>query len=177
MLLLMYADDTVLFATTKPQLQNSLNKYAKYCNKWKLNVNVDKTKIIIFGRRKRHTFTLNNKNIEVVDTFKYLGVIFNRNGKFIDAIKDNINKARLAMYTLRHSFKEKCIPIDCQIDIFEKNYRTNFIIRVRNLGVPKYCSDRKLLSENIKTTFRPSKINTHIYDLWRDRKIPNKCEN
>ena len=120
MLLLMYADDTVLFATTKPQLQNSLNKYANYCNKWKLNVNVDKSKIMIFGRRKRHTFTLNNKNIEVVDTFKYLGVICNRNGKYIDAIKDNINKARLAMHTLRQTFKDKCIPIDCQIDIFEK---------------------------------------------------------
>ena len=24
------------------------------------------------------------------------------------------------MYTLRHTFKEKCIPVDCQIDIFEK---------------------------------------------------------
>ena len=56
----------------------------------------------------------------MVNTFKYLGVIFNKNGRFTDAIKDNINKARLAMYSLRRTFKEKHIPIDCQIDIFEK---------------------------------------------------------
>ena len=120
MLLLMYADDTVLFATSKRQLQHSLNMYERYCRQWKLQVNVDKTKILIFGRKRRQTFTLNNKQVEVIDKFKYLGVIFNRNGKFLDAIKDNINKARLAMYTLRRTFKEKHIPIDCQIEIFEK---------------------------------------------------------
>ena len=48
MLLLMYADDTVLFASSKRQLQHSLNTYEKYCNKWKLNVNANKTKIVIF---------------------------------------------------------------------------------------------------------------------------------
>ena len=119
-LLLMYADDTVLFATTKPRLQHSLNMYAKYCKYWKLNINASKTKVVIFGRKRKHTFTLDNHQIEVVNTFKYLGVIFNKNGRFTDAIKDNINKARLAMYSLRRTFKEKHIPIDCQIDIFEK---------------------------------------------------------
>ena len=120
MLLLMYADDTVLFASSKRQLQHSLNMYEKYCKKWKLNVNANKTKIVIFGRKKNHTFTLDNQQIEVVNSFKYLGIIFKRNGSFIEAIKDNIQKATLAMYSLRRTFKEKLIPIDCQIDIFEK---------------------------------------------------------
>ena len=72
----MYADDTLLFATSKRQLQHSLNMYERYCRQWKLQVNVDKTKILIFGRKRRQTFTLNNKQVEVIDKFKYLGVIF-----------------------------------------------------------------------------------------------------
>ena len=35
-------------------------------------------------------------------------------------MKENINKSRLALYSLRRTFREKCVPIDCQIDIFEK---------------------------------------------------------
>ena len=48
--LLMYADDTVLFADTKPKLQSLLTCYEQYCKIWKLQVNTDKTKIVLFGK-------------------------------------------------------------------------------------------------------------------------------
>ena len=120
MLLLMYADDTVLFATTKTDLQTSLNAYTEYCTQWKLKVNVVKTKIVCFGTNKRPIFTLNREQVEVLDDFKYLGVVFNRNGRFFNAMRENINKARLAMFTLRKAFYDKHIPIDCQLDLIEK---------------------------------------------------------
>ena len=59
MLLLMYADDTVLFATSRKDLQTSLNAYSQYCKKWKLNINIHKTKIICFGAKRKFKFTLN----------------------------------------------------------------------------------------------------------------------
>ena len=118
MLLLMYADDTVLFASSKQQLQHSLDAYSKYCKTWNIDINVCKTKIMCFGRKVNHSFFLNGENIELVDSFVYLGVTFSRNGRFTQAIKHNIDKARKAMFTLRSTFKEKLIPIDCQIDLF-----------------------------------------------------------
>ena len=120
MLLLMYADDTVLFASSKRNLQHSLNTYSNYCKTWDIDININKTKIMCFGRKVTHTFSLDGKNVELVDTFIYLGVTFSRNGKFIRAIKDNIDKARKAMFTLRATFREKLLPIDCQIDLFVK---------------------------------------------------------
>ena len=87
---------------------------------WKLVINVDKTKILCFGRKHHHTFTINNEPIENVDTFKYLGVIFSKNGRFEKAMIENINKARRGVYSLRKSFREKYIPIDCQLDLIEK---------------------------------------------------------
>jgi len=39
---LLYADDTVLLSESQNDLQNLLNEYEKYCDKWKLTVNLSK---------------------------------------------------------------------------------------------------------------------------------------
>ena len=45
LLLLMYVDDIVLFSESVEGLQILFNELVSYCNKWKLCVNVDKSKI------------------------------------------------------------------------------------------------------------------------------------
>ena len=42
--LLLYADDIILFADSKAELQTSLNVLYEYCQKWKLVVNTNKNK-------------------------------------------------------------------------------------------------------------------------------------
>ena len=49
--MLLYADDAVLFADSKVELQNALNQLSIYCNKWKLILNTDKTKIIVYSKK------------------------------------------------------------------------------------------------------------------------------
>jgi len=46
--ILLYADDTVIFSETLDELQKSLESFEAYCKLWKLEVNVNKTKIIVF---------------------------------------------------------------------------------------------------------------------------------
>jgi hypothetical protein len=50
LLILLYADDTVLMAESPEELQMLLYAFDDYCTIWKLKVNVDKTKIMIFSR-------------------------------------------------------------------------------------------------------------------------------
>ena len=70
---LLYADDTIILSNTEKDLQYSLQIYAEYCQKWKLIVNIDKSKILVFGKHtKRINFTLNGVELERVKTFKYL---------------------------------------------------------------------------------------------------------
>ena len=38
---LMYADDLIILATTPEELQTSLDGLSAYCEKWKLNVNIN----------------------------------------------------------------------------------------------------------------------------------------
>ena len=47
--LLLYADDTVIFAESPEELQNALNAFSDYCDLWKLTVNVSKTKLLIIS--------------------------------------------------------------------------------------------------------------------------------
>ena len=49
---LLYADDTVLFANNYQDMQNLLNVFDSYCTKWKLTVNCQKTKVLIFNGNK-----------------------------------------------------------------------------------------------------------------------------
>ena len=48
--LLLYADDIVIFSNTSEGLQNGLDNLSEYCSKWKLTVNIDKTKIMVFRK-------------------------------------------------------------------------------------------------------------------------------
>ena len=91
----MYADDTLLLADTAEELQYALNRLSLFCEEWKLKINKSKTEVMIFGKTKtcpnRYNFTLNGDKLEQCNKFKYLGVIFNYNGKFIPtSTKSNV---------------------------------------------------------------------------------------
>ena len=49
--LIMFADDQVLFSTSPTSLQLMLNDIETYCNTWKLKINVNKTKVLIFEKK------------------------------------------------------------------------------------------------------------------------------
>ena len=46
--LLLYADDIVIFSNTSDDLQKGLDVLSDYCQRWKLSVNTEKTKIMVF---------------------------------------------------------------------------------------------------------------------------------
>ena len=48
--LLLYADDIVIFSNTSEGLQKGLDILSDYCQKWKLTVNIDKTKVMVFEK-------------------------------------------------------------------------------------------------------------------------------
>ena len=49
---LLYADDTIILPETEADMQYALAIFEKYCHHWKLKVNLQKTKVIIFCKRK-----------------------------------------------------------------------------------------------------------------------------
>ena len=47
---MLYADDTLLFSESLDGMQSMLDKFSNYCKMWKLEVNTNKTKVVIFFR-------------------------------------------------------------------------------------------------------------------------------
>ena len=124
LIIIMYADDTILIANSAINLQKGLNELESYCNKWKLKINNDKTKIMIFANRKvkkeQYNFKLGEDKLEIVDSFKYLGVHFSYNGKFTVAIDNLASMAERAMYSLFKKSRSLQLPIDIQFHLFDK---------------------------------------------------------
>ena len=120
--LLLFADDSVLLSETADDLQNLINNFEKYCKKWKLTVNVNKTKIVVFkkGRLNRNIkFTYGNDNLEIVDAFNYLGVVFTRTGSFLNATKTLSGKGLKALGALMAMTRGKVVPINIMLDLFD----------------------------------------------------------
>ena len=72
---LLYADDLVLFSDTKNGLQQKLDILNNYCTEWCIEVNVKKTKVIIFnktGGLMNDRFNIRTDTIECVKQYKYL---------------------------------------------------------------------------------------------------------
>lgn len=112
-------------AESSNDLQTALNLYASYCKLWKLDINSDKTKIMIFskGRVGNHSFMINGVQLEVVTEYKYLGILFNRSGSFLTAKKYIANQASRAMFNLLKKARSLLLPIDIQIELFQKTIK------------------------------------------------------
>lgn len=118
--ILLYADDTVLLANSVKSFKKLLKAYGDYCKTWDIEINVNKSKIMIFGRHRKQTkFYINEIEIEKVNEFKYLGITFSKNRKFTQTIKENITKGKRAMYSIFSKAKCNGLSISCQIHLFK----------------------------------------------------------
>ena len=109
---------TLLFC----QNQRALDIFQSYCEIWKLQVNVSKTKVMIFCKRKSKQdvhFTLQGEDLEIVDTYSYLGVIFKYNGTFLETRKRLVEQAQKALYCIYKLIRNEPIPIDIQLKMFD----------------------------------------------------------
>jgi len=122
LLVMLYADDTLILSETPEGLQRALNILVDYCDRWKLVVNRDKTKIVIFQKRKSRRipeFSMYGQQLEVVDDFRYLGVTFNYNASF-NKCRDMLSKnATKAMFFVLKKIREMSLDIDTGFQLFD----------------------------------------------------------
>ena len=109
---LMYADDIVLLSNSKQGLQNRIDLLHNYCIDWCLDVNLSKTKVLIFnkpGRFLKETFCLNGEAIGCVNRYKYLGISFTSSGLFQYGKEELYKKSLKAIFKLQKSMST-CNP-------------------------------------------------------------------
>ena len=83
---ILYADDSVLLAPTPRALQNLINICVTYADEYELTFNVKKTKVMCFVPNKVKNisvpeFYINGQPLQLVSSYKYLGVIIDSSYK------------------------------------------------------------------------------------------------
>ena len=94
---LRYADDTVLIAKSKENLQLLVEKLQEACNRKGLKINIDKTEVMVATKKRETVNTeimLNGKKLKQVQHFKYLGSIITEDGRSEKEIKTRIGIAK-----------------------------------------------------------------------------------
>ena len=144
--LLMYADDLVLFSETVIGLQQMLDCLFEYSQKWGMEVNIEKSKVMVFrnGGQISNADTLyyDGKLVETVDKFSYLGFILYYNNKFTVAGKHLADQGRYIYICL-------CFIFFSMVDYHLPNYKpitfdlsvcfvTSILLRFKEVHLPYF---------------------------------------
>ena len=111
---LLLADDVALVSLTPGffagGLQNQLNNLKAEADRLKLEVNLAKTSIIVFrkgGHLSRHErWTYGNVELEVVNSYNYLGIALTTKLSTTQAVADFIPKAKRKIITISKALRK-----------------------------------------------------------------------
>ena len=119
--ILLYADDAIIFAKSPKVLQSLLHDLEVYCLTCGLKINTVKTKAMIFekGSFTQYDFYLNNVKLELVTSFKYLGIHFFKNGNWHRTQKRLAQHASFALHNLFSIFREIELPTSEKCKLFD----------------------------------------------------------
>ena len=104
---LLYADDLVLLGKDRKDLQSQLDELDKFSKSLKMEVNMNKTKIMLIQKQKSRAKSMENtpwkigdKEVKEYTSYKYLGVTLKSTGSFsehIDKIKEKAHKSYFSL--------------------------------------------------------------------------------
>lgn len=101
---------TVLFASSKEELQNRIEKWANNLKRYDLKVNLSKTEIMLISNEtEKVEIVIEDKKIQAKQQLKYLGALVEETGKIEQEIPNRIKKVIAtygALYTTFFNKKE-----------------------------------------------------------------------
>lgn len=120
---LMYADDIVILADSPEQLQVMIKQLEEYCKLWDFKINLNKSKIMIFGggrRSAREKWNLGEMEIEIAPEYKYLGFVLTPRLSLQNHFKERLKLSKFSINcTWSSLMTNKDINIDAKFNVFE----------------------------------------------------------
>lgn len=178
---LMYADDVVILSESASGLQEKLKRLEDYCADWCLNVNVDKTKVMIFnkaGRLFKSNFVFQNRAIECVSSYRYLGLHFSASGTFSYAKSELYKKGLKAYFKLCKNILNLHPCIKTSLHLFDHTIKPILMYGSEIWGIynPTSSKFRNGISfEKMYKTIEPEKLHVKFskFVLGVNRKSTN----
>ena len=137
--IILYADDMCLIAESENDLQRMLDSLEEYCDENKLEVNVNKTKVMVFHRGRLPTMSIKpsyaGQLLEIVNHFCYLGFWFSVQLSYTRHVETVISKARARIGLLFAKLPLVHLPLHLVLKVFSV-----YIAPLFHYGLPLYMS-------------------------------------
>ena len=108
--ILLFAHDVALLATTPCGLQNQLDSLKACCDRLKMEVNKDKTKVMVFRKgghlSKHEKWYYDGAEMEVVNKYSYFGFVFTTTLSVKQGTDHLVAKGKKAVFNLCTSFSK-----------------------------------------------------------------------
>jgi hypothetical protein len=162
---LMYADDIVLLSGSATGLQCAITSLYNRLNNLGLQINVKKTKIMVFKTSKSKlavpAFYAGNQLLESTKRYKYLGIIFCSSGSWQYARDDLYNKGSKAFFKLRQMMGQRPEP-NVILHLFDHTIKPVLLYSSEVWGTfnTKRASNAVNKIDTIFQTFPQEKLNT-----------------
>ena len=174
---LLYADDIVLLANSPIDLQTMIDKLHAYCKTWSLHVNLAKSKVLVFRTGNRISgnlrFKYGNNDIEIVNSYKYLGVEMTFNLSYKSHLSSKLSSSKLSINSTWSKYiNNPRISKANKLNIFNAASKSIMLYCAQVWGVQKYDEVEKLLRFFIKKMLFLHKT-TPNYVLHLETGIPS----
>ena len=167
-----WADDLIMASLSKEGLQKCLDRLSTYCSKWGLEVNVDKTKIMVFSNKYDDTLKFYYKGLSLKQekTMVYLGFNISHNGNINSVASDRIAKAKKVGNMILHAIRtNKNISVSLAMSLFEKQVSPVLLYGCPIWSPPQHS--RLIYIENQSEVGNARAITNNIIEKVLGRKV------
>ena len=121
---LLWADDLLVVSQSASGLQTAINRVSEFYTSIGLQLNVSKTKVMIFNRSGKlltgYSFELAGAVLEITNCYQYLGVKICPSGSFTSASDELCSKSRRAWFSISSIlYKDKRMPVSRAFQLFD----------------------------------------------------------
>ena len=142
---LRFADDILILSHTPEELQGMIRELADESCKAGLNMNINKTKVMIGSNNQNFKIAVQGKDLETVEHYIYLGKKITLNNETGEEIKRRIQLDWVKFGTL---FRDHTLPISLKRQVFDQ-----CIISVLSYGAETWTTT-KCLEKKLRVTER-----------------------
>ena len=175
-----FADDTTLggcIIDNEVDYRTEVQNLVEWCSQNNLELNVQKTKEVIVDFRKNPgniiPLTINNSEVEIVDSFKYLGVHISSDFKWETNVDSIVKKSQQRLFFLRRlrSFRVgQELLVKFYRAVIESVLTFSIIVWYGNATV----ADRRRLDRVVKTASKIIGIKLDSLDVLYNKRVLRK---
>ena len=151
---LLWADDLIMLSLSPKTCQTQLDILGKFCTDWGIEINEIKTQVMICGNSvaKNLNFKLLGNDLEIVDTYCYLGIIIHKSGELRTALLNLKTKAMRAFLGLKRNVIRSKLSFRALTTLFDSLIKPIALYGAPiwtptiaiNKSIIKYCSKTQL---------------------------------